>query len=228
MNVSVCITTFNRKAFVRKAIASVLSQTFQPHEIIVVSDGCTDDTLNSLKSYNIRVLHNEENQGCAAAKNVAIEASTGSVIAFLDSDDCWEDVYLERMLPFALNGFATYCRYFLRFPLRFAYNDREVFVDRPLEEVPFDYQLLESLPIHSPSLFMIRRDLIGDIRFDPSFTIVNDLKFYLDLWKAGVPFHHTPESLATIYVGHDRLSNDGVTKRREMEKVRELFYGKTA
>lgn len=88
--ISVIIPVYNRKILVSRAIDSVLKQTRTADEIIVVDDGSTDGTGETLKHYGdrIRILH-EQNKGVSAARNRGIEASNGDWIALLDSDDEW-------------------------------------------------------------------------------------------------------------------------------------------
>lgn len=88
--VSVIIPTYNRAKYVKEAIDSVLAQTFQDFEIIVVDDGSIDGTGELLKNYNgkIRYIY-QTNKGLPAARNTGIRAAKGEYIAFLDSDDIW-------------------------------------------------------------------------------------------------------------------------------------------
>ena len=97
--VSVVIPTYNRAAFVGKAVDSVLNQTFTDYEVIVVDDGSTDDTREQLNKYGsgIRYIY-QENQGVSAARNTGIAASRGEWLAFLDSDDEWQRDYLARQI----------------------------------------------------------------------------------------------------------------------------------
>lgn len=96
---SVIIPTYNRAAFVTLAVESVLRQTFKECEIIVVDDGSTDHTRESLEPYRdrIRMIH-QENQGVSAARNTGIRAARGEWIAFLDSDDVWCGDYLATQM----------------------------------------------------------------------------------------------------------------------------------
>lgn len=90
--VSVIIPTYNRAHLVGRAIRSVLNQTYQDFEIIVVDDGSTDKTEEVVKSFNdprIRYIRHEQNRGGSAARNTGIRTARGGVIAFLDSDDEW-------------------------------------------------------------------------------------------------------------------------------------------
>lgn len=100
-NVSVIIPTYNRKDLVSEAISSVLKQTYQNFEIIVIDDGSTDDTENSLRALiqtekinYIKTLH----RGISHARNTGISSTKGPYIAFLDNDDLWLPKKLERQI----------------------------------------------------------------------------------------------------------------------------------
>src|SRR5262245_46961170 len=90
--VSVIIPTHNRADFLRDAIFSVLNQTFQDFEIIVVDDASTDNTSEVIGAFNderIRYLRHDTNKGGSAARNTGILNSQCDYIAFLDDDDQW-------------------------------------------------------------------------------------------------------------------------------------------
>lgn len=89
--VSVIIPTYNRVNLVVQAVDSVLAQTCKEFELIVVDDGSTDNTREVIAGYGDRVRYvYQDNAGVYAARNHGIGLSTGSFIAFLDSDDVWE------------------------------------------------------------------------------------------------------------------------------------------
>ncbi len=88
--VSVVIPTFNRGWIIAEAVQSVLDQTYQPVEIIVVDDGSTDNTRDVLEPFMDQIiLLKQENKGVSAARNLGIQNTRGEFIAFLDSDDLW-------------------------------------------------------------------------------------------------------------------------------------------
>lgn len=91
--ISVIIPTYNRQWAVGRAIASVLAQTFQDFELLIVDDGSEDETfsqvLQPLKDPRVKI-HRTENRGVSAARNFAVEKSQGQWLAFLDSDDEWK------------------------------------------------------------------------------------------------------------------------------------------
>ncbi len=96
-SVSVIIATFNRESYLKEALQSLASQTFNDFEIIVVDDGSTDKTKEIVESFPLPCrYHYQDNQGAAAAKNKGVELAQGSFIAFLDSDDLWHEEKLQR------------------------------------------------------------------------------------------------------------------------------------
>ena len=88
--ISVIIPTYNRGNYILEAVESVLSQTYRRLELIVVDDGSTDDTGRILSELEADLIYiRQENRGFAAARNVGVDNSSGSFLAFLDSDDIW-------------------------------------------------------------------------------------------------------------------------------------------
>jgi glycosyltransferase involved in cell wall biosynthesis len=88
--VSIVIPTYNRSGIVRRAIDSVLAQTYADLEVVVVDDGSTDDTRAVLENYESRVRYvRQENAGPAAARNHGMRVARGEFIGFLDSDDLY-------------------------------------------------------------------------------------------------------------------------------------------
>jgi len=88
--VSVIIHTYNNEQFIAETIDSVLKQTYNDYEIIVVDDGSVDGTRDALLPYTQKIrYHYKENGGIASAKNAGIALSKTEYIAFLDHDDLW-------------------------------------------------------------------------------------------------------------------------------------------
>lgn len=91
--VSIIIPSFNNEKYIGYAISSVLNQTYQNIEIIVVDDNSQDDTEKVVKSFenkDLTYIKLNKNMGASAAKNIGIQKSTGEYIAFLDSDDMYD------------------------------------------------------------------------------------------------------------------------------------------
>lgn len=94
--VSVIIPTYNRTTYIGEAIDSVLAQTYENYEIIVIDDGSSVDVKKVLKPYEDKIKYlYQENRGLAAARNTGIKNSSGDYLAFLDDDDLFEPRKLE-------------------------------------------------------------------------------------------------------------------------------------
>lgn len=101
--VSVIMPSYNTAKFIDKSISSVLNQTYQNFEIIIVDDCSTDNTdevVASIKDERIKYIKNEKNSGAAVSRNKALKEAKGRWIAFLDSDDLWEAEKLEKQINF--------------------------------------------------------------------------------------------------------------------------------
>ena len=98
MRISTIIPTYNNASFLKEAIDSVLAQTHPAHEIIVVDDGSTDDTGAVVQAYPQVKYIKKENGGPNSARNAGLAQATGELVAFLDADDRWEPVKLEKQI----------------------------------------------------------------------------------------------------------------------------------
>ncbi len=205
--VSVIIPTYNRKEFLREAVQSVLEQTFQDLELIVVDDGSTDGTWEMLEREfggRIRYIY-QENQGPSAARNRGVEASCGEWIAFLDSDDLWLPKKLERQLEFTAENPGALI----------SYTD-EIWIRRGRRVNPkkkhakysgWIYPQCLPLCIVSPSSVLIHRKLWDEVGgFDERLPVCEDYDLWLRI-ASRHPIFFLPEKLIIKRGGHsDQLS----------------------
>ena len=103
--VSIVTPTFNCGKYIGKTLESIINQTYNNLEVIVVDDCSTDNTCEIVNSYlkkdgRIKYFRLSENSGAALARTFAIEKARGEFIAFLDSDDIWYKDKLEKQLEF--------------------------------------------------------------------------------------------------------------------------------
>lgn len=97
--ISVVIPLYNKEKQIAKTLQTVLNQTYQNFEIVIVNDGSTDGSVDEVKKFlNPRIrLINQKNGGVSAARNRGIEEAKGEYIAFLDADDIWAKDHLESL-----------------------------------------------------------------------------------------------------------------------------------
>jgi glycosyltransferase involved in cell wall biosynthesis len=178
--VSVVIPVFNRPVAVRRAIDSVLRQTCQDFEVIVVDDASTDATpaaVEELADPRIRLIRHERNRGGSAARNTGIRAGSAPYVAFLDSDDEWLPTKLERQLEVFERSSDL---------VGFVYTGAErVFPDGsvsryiPRQRTDLSRALLAENVVGETSLGMVRRSVLDAVDgFDESLPSCQDL----DLW----------------------------------------------
>lgn len=99
--ISVIIPTYNREKTIKKALESVIQQTYSDLEIIVVDDNSSDNTIKEVKAIDdnrIKIIKNSCNRGACFSRNIGVEYSQGKYIAFQDSDDIWELDKLSKQL----------------------------------------------------------------------------------------------------------------------------------
>ncbi|MFV1981286.1 MAG: glycosyltransferase family 2 protein [Rhodothermia bacterium] len=117
-SVSVVIPAYNVADYIAQAVESVLNQSYEPAEVIVVDDGSTDGTREVLEAYStIRVI-TQPNGGPAVARNSGVRDSRGQLLAFLDADDLWQPDKIARQVELLdehadVDGAFTLIRHFV-------------------------------------------------------------------------------------------------------------------
>lgn len=206
--VSVIIPVFRRPDYLHQALDSVLAQTWQALEVLVVDDASGDEFV---RQYRIpppgRLLRLEVNGGPSAARNAGMAEARGEFIAFLDSDDAWLPVKVSSQVGHLARhpeAALTYCHF------------REV----DPEMVPLDTHprvkpphpdafraCLRSPIVKTPSTVLVRREALESAGgFDPTLRYAEDR----DLWLRVAldhPFHADPEPQVLYRVHGDQLTS---------------------
>jgi glycosyltransferase involved in cell wall biosynthesis len=222
--VSVIIPTYNRAHFIAEAIQSVLDQTYQDFEMIVVDDGSTDitkDVVDSFKDLRIKYIY-QENRKLPTARNTGISASTGEYIALLDSDDA----LLENALEKGVRVLDRHPEVGLSYGQKYKTDEKgHIFaLGKPKHRSPGVYRgtkeilnLLRYGNYIAPSMAMVRRSSIIDVGlFDTTLSSGSE---DFELWvriakKYAVAYIAEP-------VGKYRVSIDSISVGRNLnEQVR--------
>ncbi len=100
--ISVIVSVYNTEKYVKKCIESILNQTYENLELILVEDKSTDNSLEILKEYEnhpkVLLIENEENKGLSYSRNIGLKKSTGKYVGYIDSDDYIEKDYYENLI----------------------------------------------------------------------------------------------------------------------------------
>lgn len=227
--VSIVIPAYNRASSIRAAIESVLRQTWNDFELLVVDDGSTDDTLDQARRVSdprLRVVESPANGGAAAARNLGVDAAKGDWIAFQDSDDEWLPTKLEKQMARLQAPGADYVGAYCGLLTLGGLDDaagtrlRLRYVPGP-EITPADGDILEPLlranMISTQTLVVRRETILALGRFDADTTPIEDWDFVLRLAKTG-PIAFVDEPLV-----HQRFSANSITRqtaRRLQSRIR--------
>lgn len=198
--VSIVIPCFNQAHFLQEAIESIVRQTYQNYEIIVVNDGSRDETNRVANSFKGTILLEQTNQGLATSRNNGLKKCKGEFVMFLDADD--------RLEPTALAiGVNTLraspnCVFVSGFCQLIDESGKPRHTIQPHLYSDDSYEsLLRSNFIWSPSCVMYRRDLFDTIKpFDNNLNATADYELYLRIAREFPVFHHS--QIVTNYRQH--------------------------
>jgi len=207
-SVTVILPTWNRAKWLETAIESVLKQTFQDFELIVVDDASTDSTAEIFNHYSgkISTIIFADNLGVSAARNAAISISDSEWIAFLDSDDFWHPEKLQKQINQTI----------IRQDISIHFTD-EIWIrngnwinpkKKHQKREGWIFQPSLAMCLMAPSTVLLRRELL-EVHglFDEKLPVCEDYDLWLRLC-AHHPVGLLKEKLMTRYGGHpDQLSH---------------------
>ncbi len=214
-NVSVVIPTYGRPDLVFRAVKSILAQTFNNIEVIVVVDGPDENTervINQVNDPRIKVLVLPENVGGSDARNAGVRLATSDWIAFLDDDDEWFPEKLAKQIEFAArlrNPFPVIsCRFVARTPDgAFVWPTRLPKPSEPISEYLFvrnSFFQGEGYLV-TPSL-LVKKQLLEMIPFRSGLKKHQDWDWILRIaHQDGVSFEMVPETLVICYLEEPRF-----------------------
>lgn len=227
--VSVIIPTYNHDYKLKKAIESVLNQSYQNFEVIVVDNHSTDDTdfvLASFTDSRIKV-HKINNHGViATSRNTGLRVAKGDYIAFLDSDDWWKKEKLTLSLEKLQEGYD------------FVYHDmwicsaenQKIFFKkvgaRQLHKPAYEDLLVRGNAIPNSSVVFKRTimDQIGFISEDNELKGVEDFDYWLKIAQLTDAFCYLPQVLGFYWYGGGNFSNNSTKLLTGLRKLEELHY----
>ena len=202
--VSVIIPSHNRSLLLKRAIQSVLKQTYSELECIVIDDASIDDTdkvINSFNDERLRYYYNTENKGPSAARNIGIKRSEGDLIAFLDDDDEWMLTKLEKQV-------SLIHRLPKSFGLIYCWMD---YIDNQGEVIHKHHpklrgdvfsKVLDAQRIGGCPTLLVKKEVCEDVcGFDENLPRGNDGDFIRRICLR-YKVDYIPEVLVKVYTGH--------------------------
>jgi glycosyltransferase involved in cell wall biosynthesis len=208
--VSVIIPTYNRASLLERSIRSVLSQTFQNYEIIVVDDASVDNTDEVVSTFGdprIRYLKHETNRGGSAARNTGIKAAKGKFIAFQDSDDEWLPDKLEKQVKILVHSppiVGVVYTGFWRIQ-----GDRKEYIPGPeiqVKEGNIYRELLRENFVTTQAVLVKKACLAKVGQFDETLPRLQDWELFLRIAKH-FEFRYVPEPLVHSFFTEGSISS---------------------
>jgi glycosyltransferase involved in cell wall biosynthesis len=230
LRVSVIMPAFNAEEFIAAAIASVLRQTYQHWELVVIDDGSKDGTATILRRFlsadDRIVCITQENRGLAAARNVGIRSATGELIAFLDSDDLWTEEKLETQVKVLMETNSD-----------FVYSDGYLFSENQVFDESQTFSSIPGLMVFGKmagSVFynhlyasnripilsvLVRKSVLLEVGLfdeDPGIFGAEDYDLWLRLARHGVTFYGIEKPL-TRYRCHAKAMSRNQVRMKKSE-----------
>jgi glycosyltransferase involved in cell wall biosynthesis len=241
--VSIIIPVFNRERLIDQAINTVVNQTFQDWELILIDDRSTDLTTSLIaeRSKNeprIKLFSNQHSKGPSGARNQGLEKAVGKYIAYQDSDDEWYPHHLETMVYY-LEKYPEQLDVMSANPLRKYLETNEVFNYDTIELADKQYRKIEdAFVFDADSLFDIqlrgraittqcivgKAEVLKTVKWNETLGAAEDNLHNLELAALKISLGHI-QDYHTIYWAHDdNLSNcNGVHPPERMEKIHKAF-----
>ncbi len=189
--VSAIMPVYNAEKYIGEAIESILKQTLDDWELIVVDDGSTDGSIEIIKSFHdnrITILRNQQNMGVSKSSNIGLQHSKGRYVTRMDADDISEKTRFEKQVGF-LDKHPDYvlCACNVRT------TDGSVFFILPEEDQLLKISLLYQNPfVHSSVL--VRGNDVRDIAYNEQYNVAEDYELWMNLSCKG-KFASLPEIL---------------------------------
>jgi glycosyltransferase involved in cell wall biosynthesis len=236
--VTIIIPSYNYGQFISQTLDSLLAQSYQNWECIIVDDGSTDNTSDIVARYQSRDRRfkgiKQANRGLSAARNVGLKKAAGEYIQFLDADDLLEKRKIEHHLEYLedypevdiVYGSAKYFR--TDNPLERRYSNREEDTPWMPEVSGSGKEVLHALLLNNimvVSAPLIRREVIEEVGyFDTTIKVIQDWHYWIRCAARGKRFQflEKEETLSLIRWHPDSLSQRG-NNRNRIKMIEELF-----
>lgn len=207
-DVAVVITFYRDDRFFPEALASVLAQTHEPAEVVVVDDASPDGSAQSLEGLptGVRVVRQPHNQGAGAARQAGTDATRAPLVAYLDADDVWMPTKLARQVAQMADRTVAASHTGL---VRFTASGHETpFLDKPtVLDLPTQLRRNQVMP----SSLMVRRDALAAVGgWSPDRRLMEDWELSIRFAAAGCRVAFLAEPLVRFRRwGHGNLSSRG-------------------
>ncbi len=222
--VSIVIPAYNAEQYVAQTIESVIRQTYQQLEVIVVDDGSTDATPGIVRNYAEKdpriTIVTQSNAGLSAARNAGLKVAKGEYLCIIDADD----IMLPEKIASQLACLEQHSEADFTYSKVFYFNDGNKQLRMHDLATPEGSEVYRALLRHgnliSPNAVFFRKKVFDTIGgFDEQLRSAEDLDYWLLLSSKGVYFVHQPQRLTLCRMRTNSLTADSVTLYRSAVTV---------
>ena len=204
--ISIIVPIYNVEKYLPRCIDSILAQTFTDFELILVDDGSPDNCPQICDEYakkdnRIKVIH-KENGGVSSARNIGLDISNGKYLSFVDPDDIINTKYLDLLYNSIDDADFVYCE-FIRFTDKCNFNELlnsefDVYTKENVYNCIYFWSAIN--PIWNK---LIKKETIGNLRFDNSLKNAEDTLFNFELLKRSHKVIHIRNELYGYFMRND-------------------------
>jgi len=231
------MSAYNHAKFIKESIDSVLNQTYQDFELLIIDDNSTDNSFEIIKSFNsnkIKAFQNQQNVGMVLNTNRLINMATGEYIAIINSDDSWHHQKLEKQLQFLeqnqqLAGCFTLAN-IINEKSKIIHPKKQSFVyhDRTREEFLADFFHNQQHNLCYPSILLKKEvfDYVG--LFNASLVVLLDFDMWVRILIHGFHLKILPEKLTNFrYLSNNGNLSAGKKSMRSILEIRQILLNYT-
>ncbi|MCS5420483.1 MULTISPECIES: glycosyltransferase family 2 protein [Psychrilyobacter] len=227
MMVTVLMPVYNAGEFLREAMDSILNQTYEEFEFLIINDGSTDSSVNIIESYEderIKLVHNTENMGLIKTLNKGIEIARGKYIVRMDADDIAETNRIETQVNFMESNDDV----------AVAGSNGVIFLsDKPMIKKPTDFpiryteircRLLFESPIMHPAVIMRKNVLLeNNYRYRDEYKDTEDYGLWVEIAKDH-KIVNIPKKLLRYRIVSSSMTNQALKKMSDRIRVMKKIY----
>jgi len=220
--VSIIIPYFKKKKYIADTINSILNQTYKNFEIIIVYDDPEKKDLEYIKKListdnRIKLIVNEKNLGAGISRNIGIDISAGTFIAFIDADDMWERTKLEEQIKFMESQNINFCHTTYKI-----INEKNQFLSSRKARNFFNINDLAKSCDIGLSTVLLKREILGSNKF-PNLKTKEDFVLWLKLISNSIKIYGLDKELTRWRKARNSLSSSSFQKIVDAYKVYNIY-----
>ena len=223
--ISIIITFYKKKKYIKKTLSSISNQSYQNFEIIFVYDDKKKDDLNYVKK-NLKIFKkkkliiNKSNFGVSKSRNLALKHCNGQYIAFIDADDIWKKNKLFEQINFMKKKSSSFC-----FTSYEVIDEFDNFINNRVTNKDARYEILIKSNFIGLSTVMIHKKILPKIVF-PNLKTQEDFCLWLKLLRQNVKLHNFSKILSSWRKTKNSLSSNIIRKVIDAFKLFYLYENK--